>query len=408
MQQAFFIFVFAATLVSGCGKDSNLLGYIAQVDHKTQYDSLLALSKAQYDAGDYASAFQSAEQASNLFPSSVDANLMLGFAVLGKLGVSPFDMIDKLEAQNAESESESTSSSSEESESGEETSTSDTLGDFGNLLGFTEADFLLLGELETSDPELPVLVPDCPDTARQKSDKLAPVHLVISKMCPFVPTSLLIREDERQSCEKLPIIDQKKVKERLSSILFLWSFAHLVEAVSFHNVLTYKTKDEKFTNLEMRVNKIESVQVTSLNGVQELIESLNSTAALVGKVLDIDGNPDCGGNGTTQLQAVMFDLLAVGNGFSGIDGMPESVTAKLNASIAKIKSSQADINDTIAQSNSLQQDFSQKMATSVSNAITNASSVVTSPEQKDELCAAYSSISGQSNDTGGGAPELCQ
>lgn len=407
-------------ILSNCGASTNILGILSKNDHKTQYDSLLSEAKAEFDAGEYEKAFKAAEAASELFPTSVDANLILGFAVLGKLGVSPFEMVLKMESQNSEEnqttsstkdeqtadQDEDTSDSSEEEAS--ETSTSDTLGDFGNLLGLTEADFLKLGTLDQTVTDLPVIIPSCPSQVRLNSEKLAPINLVISRICPFIPRVLLVKDDERQNCQRLAIVDQSKVKERLSSLLFLWSIAHLVEAVSFHNVLTYKTTESEFTNLELRVNELENIDVAGdLAGVETLIETMTSTTELVEKVLDVDGNPDCGGNGTSQLQAVMFDLFAVGNGFSGMEGMPESVTAKLNESINSIKKSQDDVNDKLAQSNSLQQDFSKKMAKSVSSAITNASTSVSSPEQKDQLCSAYSSISGDASGVSEDAPELC-
>ena len=88
--------------------------------------------------------------------------------------------------------------------------------------------------------ELPVLLPKAEPEARRSGSKTAyNISYAITVLCPFVGDEVKVLEESpniRHSAEECAPKGQQRLKIRS---YFTWSFAHLVEAILFKNVVLY-------------------------------------------------------------------------------------------------------------------------------------------------------------------------
>jgi hypothetical protein len=322
--QAVFSFVLLA--LSGCGKDTNILALLTPNSDREAFDATYANARALYDNKELVEAEKYAAKAHKLDQKSQKAALLLGFIYLGRAGVGPFQLVGKMLA-NGESESKKTSLVAEDGGGG-----SSPLGGLTEVVGLTENEFSLMGELDESDKELPVIVPKCAGEARESVEKLSFVNKAIAVACPYVDPGAQLNNDSRHFCD---LTEAKNINR--ASAHFLWAFSHLTEALAFYSVLTYSTgADTSKTNLEKRVAKLQSISVTDPSQLGSFLDQVSSLENTVSKVMPVTG--ECSKEyPQTQLVGLVNDMLSVNLAFARMAGVPKSITDSITKSMEKIE-----------------------------------------------------------------------
>ena len=111
-----------------------------------------------------------AEAAVQQNPRSKEAATLLGYVYIGLVGFEPMQVIKKM-SKSQDSSGEETSSqegaenkdSPAESNGGEKGAATGGLDKVKDIISVTEEDLLKLGEVDDSDPELPIIEPFCAD-----------------------------------------------------------------------------------------------------------------------------------------------------------------------------------------------------------------------------------------------------
>ncbi len=371
-----------ALALEGCGASSNLLGLTVPAEHRRTFDAELDQAQAGYDRGDLDEALRHARRAHEIDPDAEDPSILLGFVSLSKARGDPFSIAIAL-------------SSAKAAPNDAESATSGPLGILKGVLGLKESELASMGTLDRSDPALPLVVPSCAEDARRDVERIAFLNEAIVAVCPFVPVSARVLDDQRQRCGPTdrPIRSTEKA-------LFLWAFAHLTEALAFNAVLTYGTADPtgKKSNLELRVEGINAKQTGDPTQLADFLAAVSTLEKTLGAVMPTSGacSPTAP---TTQLVAALNDLLAVDLAFSALPNVPKKVTASIKAAVAKIKELQAKVATVPGASSSqaLKADLNQKIAKNLGaklDKIAAEQADQITPEQKTQVCAAYQSISG--------------
>lgn len=332
-----------------------------------------------------------------LNPNSEDAALLYGFVQLNLAGADPFtmakDLMQQSDSDGEEEQQTSSGQTSEETSEGsseqEEEGTSDTLGELKSAIGLSDKDLEKLGTLETTDPDLPVLIPSCAEKARADFEKLRRIHLAIRAICPFVNSAARVASDYRQQCAST-----KGPRKQTSQAHFLWAFAHLTEALAFNSALTYGSDSGGKSNLEKRVEKVTDTKVTDASKLTAFIATVTALEALITSILPIE--PNCSPEyPTTQLVATLNDMLAVDAAFAAMPGLPSGVTGSITKSMEKIKELQTQSSGVSSQTNALKGDLTKSMSKGLSEKIqsleTESGSELSASEKAD-VCAAYDSI----------------
>ena len=409
-------FVFYILLFTSCSGDTNILGLTVPSGHLQAYDVQVAIGQAYYDQGDFDTALKHAELAVGLNPDSEAAAVLLGYVYLAKAGITPFGLAGKLNAEEEPSneedeegeqaEEEGAEDSSESSESSDEVSeggvsegsdeeggagAGDALADLDGIIGLSEAEFSLMGTLNTDVPSLPVIEPVCAGVARQSVEKLIFMNRAISAICTFVDEEARLPEDARHRCKT-----NDKERTRRAESHILWAFAHLTEAIAFYSVMTYNTTGLSKSNLELRVQQLENIDFESLADIGGLINSIESLAVTVDRVLQITGfcSPEYP---ETQLISMINDLMSVSFAFSRLPGLPEKMTESINKSIEKIKQireTTSGLEGTQEQARAAKGDLTKKMTEVIGNAISKVNPNDFSDDQASDVCASYNSIKG--------------
>lgn len=405
--------IVTSVILAHCGPSSNPWPILSLKSQQDAYDVHLSLAQAYYDDENIDEALKHAEKAIELNPFSENAAVLLGFVYLAKSGLMPFTLMEKMnkdeykdkKTQTEKKSTETTNANQEANANSDDQENEDSggLSTLGSIIGITEDEFTQLGTLNYDDPDLPIIEPVCAGKAREVVEKLKFMYRAIMAICPFVDEQVLIPGDERHACQRTEYF-----KTRTTETHFIWMFAHLVEALAFHSVVTYSTNDLGKTNLELRVKKLEEIDVNNASDIPALIESLQGTVETIDKVLNIVG--ECSPEyPQTQLAALVNDLVSVSLAMGRMPGLPPSITTTLNQSIGKIsefKKKSAEISDSRSKALSIKGQLTKGMAGVVGKAIDSIDSTDFSQEQAEQACAAYEQITGGAKDDAN-KPSIC-
>ncbi len=393
--------------LTDCGAQTNLFRYLTPQSHQESFDAQLSYARAYYDAGKYDLALVHGEKAVKLDPFSDEAAVTLGYAYLAKVGFMPFEiartMATKKEAvvdpnadtaaAEAEAAAEKEASSDPESEAESKASSSDALGQLKDILSIDADIWKELGELDTSDPTLPIIVPTCANVARRKVLILEYLDHAIAAICKFTKPAVRIRDDPRhRGCERSDPASPGEVH-------FLWALSHLIEALVFHSVVTYSTTGTSKTNLESRVDAIQQFEPKSAEDITSFIDRVDSIGKTIDMILPV--GDACGADGQTQFGALVNDLITVSKSFKSIPGIPEEMTTSITTSVAKIEKirSQADgLSQQQAQANVLRGDFTKNITNVLADKMEKLDTSSYSTDQVDSLCGSYANMSGNKED----------
>lgn len=409
---------FYTVCLLSCSSDSNIFGVSVPSGHLQSYDVQLAIGQAYFDQGEFDTALEHAELAVGLNPDSEAAAVLLGYVYLAKAGITPFGLAAKLNEDKKDDEDEDEAGTEEEppEESNEETEESpgdnkdekgagagDALGDLDGIVVLSDEEFNLLGTINNDVPSLPVLEPVCAGVAREAIEKLVFVNKAVSAICSFVDEEARISEDPRHRCVANPGPRVRRAESHL-----LWAFVHLTEAIVFYSVMTYNTTGLKKSNLELRVERLQNLEFESLADLSALIESIESLAATIDRVLQTTGfcSPE---HPETQLIGMINDLMAVSLAFSVLPGMPEKMTKSINKSIERIRNireTTSGFEGTQEQARAAKGDLTKKMTEVIGGAISKVNPSDFSEDQADELCKSFDSIKGAGESSE--IPEVCE
>ncbi len=361
--------------LTACGADQNLMGILTPTSHKQSLRNLLATGRAAYDRGDLEKAEELSKQAFDIDATSVEASLLYGLVNLSLAGADPYSLVKSMNKSKSSSDGESSSNAA--------------LKPVQDALAIAKSEIDLLGELEASDPDLPVLLPGCMEDVRAKVQRLQFLDKAIRAICPFVQSIAKTPDDERQVCS-----DYASVTEEPGRIHFLWSLSHLAEAVMVNSALMYSTSPDSGgkTNLELRASKAES-QLNS-GDVIGVLSTFTTLEKVFKQIFPINGI--CSATApTTQSIAFLNDLLAVDGGFSVIATTPPNVRQAIQKAVAKIKTSRGTGSsnrqkDTFAVKSDMTGGLSKSLGAGISAAISSGAVQGTA---KDSLCDSFIKIS---------------
>jgi hypothetical protein len=362
-----------------CGADQNLMGILTPKSHKESFSNLLSTGRAAYDRGDIVKADQLSKAAYDIDPSSVEASLLYGLVNLSLAGADPYSLVRTMNKSKSDEDDES--------------STSSALKPVQDALAISQTEVNLLGELETSDPDLPVLLPGCMEDVRSAVPRLQYLDKAIKAICPFVQSIAKTPDDARQVCT-----EYLSSAEETGRIHFLWSFSHLAEAVMINSALTYTTTSDGGgeNNLTLRVKKAESQ--LSAGDITAILSTFSTLDKVFKRIFPINGV--CSTNApTTQSIAFLNDLLAVDGGFAVIATTPPNIRKAIQKAVAKLKESRGSgqssrQKDTFAVKSEMAGGLSKSLGSGISSAI--SSGAVQGPA-KAALCDSFVQISAGTN-----------
>jgi len=401
-------FVIASALLAcGCSAETNVLGMLTPNSQKESFENMLAVGRAAYDRGDFELALEFSTRAIVLNRFSEDAALLYGYTNLALSGIDPFTLARKMISAQETKKAEGEASLLDEAP--QQKDTTDVLSSLQEIIGLSENEFALLGTLDKTDPELPVLVPKCAEEARAAVATLRRAEQAIFSICPFVDEEVKVRTDVRQLCYQVEGVPRTQT----AKAHFLWAFAHLSEALAFNSVLTYTTKfaQPAKTNLEQRVEKIRATQITDPTQISGFVDSVNAVEKTVSAILPV-GTTCSEQFPTSQLKAMLNDMLAVDKGFARLPGIPTKITGAITKAMARIQALQdnATSNASNRQASTLKSQFTKRMSQTIASKITELET--TQPDQiteekRTELCSSYRSIAGADVNPAS-VPALCQ
>lgn len=383
-----------ALTLSACGADSNLLALTIPDAHKQSFEALIDLGQAAYDRNDLQEALKLSKEAYRLDPYSERAAVLYGYINLSLAGGDPFSLASGMIAANKKK--------AEDKAKAEESTTalaladgknsSETLTALKSILGISDEEMEIMSTMDTSDAELPVLIPKCVEDARHAAQRLVYIDEAINAVCRFTDVEARIPTDYRQDCRG---VDYQRTKQ--NQVHFLWAFAHLTEALAFNSILTYATVDpeRKKTNLELRVEKLKSIDATTPEGLSAFIASVNVVSLTLNAILPVSGA--CSDTApTSQLRATLNDMLAVDAAFARMPGMPQKITGGISKAMAKIKGAEGQSAGVTAQTKSMKGDFTKKLSGSLAEKIDALGADPTQPlseDKKTALCTTFAEIS---------------
>lgn len=381
------------SILLACNAATNPLGQSVPEVDKLAFDQNLSAARAYYDSGDLPKAQQHGEIAVLLNGQSEQAAVLLAYIYLGRIGIGPFQVAKGLLTN-------STSPGAELLESA--AGPNATLDKLSTMIGFTEEDFAAMGTIDSTVPELPLLIPNCAEEARRDVEKLTWISRAISLACPFVSPSARIPGELRHLCTS------PESEITLSSKAnFLWAFAHLAEALAFHSVLTYTTtQGGDKSNLEMRFAALSEAKAETPSEVVQLVKEVETLEAAVSKIMPISGS--CSPTyAQTQLNALVNDMVSVSAAFAAMPGLPKSISSSVTAAMDQVNKGQAEVGEATADSSRLKAmkgDFSKNLGSVLADKINSVNAA--DAQQVADLCAAYGSITGEQSDDAS-KPAIC-
>ena len=382
-----------------CSEATNPLGYMVPDGYKASHEYLLAQANIYLNYGDYDKAREFGEEAYKLDPGSEEGALVLGFAYLSLAGMSTFDLAIKLQEDGKDEASLAEGSSN-------------PLASLKTLLGLDEGTFASLtvegnrvtlenGTVVEGAPSsgvfqsLPVLIPKTAEEARASgSEVLKLLAQAVEVVCPFVAEEAKVLspvEDPRHGVEACP----PSPKDRYfgGRIHFLWSLAHLTEAIAFNNIVLYDP-DGDGANLIKRSSLLSDS--TSLS-ITDYITAVQDLSVTLEQILPTDAEK----SKSSMLIGMVNDLEATNKGFSLLPGMPENMTKSISEAITKIntqrealKGATEGLSDEAAGSQALKEQLTSELASNLKTQIeSKVEAGDLSAEQTTELCASYATIS---------------
>ncbi|MBQ47881.1 MAG: hypothetical protein CMP10_10530 [Zetaproteobacteria bacterium] len=377
------------SFIASCSSETNLFRYISIHDQKQGADLLISEAEHLYDKGKYQDALTLADQAKDYDPTSEKVAVVLGYIHLSLAGLDTFAM-----AKNASSGSSLTLADNT------------GLDGMASLIGLTEADYeaITLPNNEvtvgadtvkgapTTGPfvDYPVLLPKTAPEARLSAAKsVYHAALAVKAICPFVDEIVKVLEtgveDPRHTVDVCEPIEGTKFLKAKSH--YLWSLAHLTEAIVFNKVVLYNPSGEG-TNLVRRSDALANV-----TGIADYINGMKELSTAVDVILPTEATA----TKNSMLTALFNDMEAATRGFSSIPGIPPSLTKSITDSMADINAQKAKLggaNDASTNAGGMKGQLTKGLSTSLQAQITarNAASPMSAAE-KTEVCDSYSSIS---------------
>lgn len=379
-----------------CNAQTNILGRTVPGEHKETFQHSLDMAQVLYDQGKLTEARIFAKKAFAIDPDSEAASIVLGYVDLSLAGGDPFALAKALiAADRAKKDKAAAGAPSDGSTPGSTPAatpnTSDTLDSVKAAIGIRESELELLGNKDSSDPEFPVLIPKCVEEVRVQVARLEYINEAIRAICPFVDEAIRNESDYRQQCSSTSTTRTFKAKAH-----FLWSFSHLTEALAFNAVLSFQNQDatDEKSNLERRVQKIQTADASTPEGIASLLDSMKGLEATVSAIFPAGGV--CSELApTSQLRATLNDMLAVDSGFSRILGMPDNIVVSIKKSMARINGDgSSSIGSRLA---TMKGDFTKKISGGLSSKIDQLASDPDNPipeDQQDQICSILGSIGG--------------
>ena len=405
MKQLLIHFLFISLMI-GCGADSNINKTLFSIDGSNDgLTNQFVNARALYNTGDYDGAEKLARQVVKADSNNSDAALLLANILLAKAGLDPFEVTIKLISLQTDSTG-ATATNLQSSDSG----VSSLFTSLASVLNISNEDLGNMGTVNTEDfADLPVIVPAKIDGSETDPRIVVPslryANEAISFLCPFVSDALRAdgATDARHSCTKNENVSTVIAKHDLA-----WAMAHLVEAVAFNAVLTYSPTAEEAnaqvqlqdaatgSNLLQRVTRMQTATPTTLSELSTFSGQMARVNTLVSAVFDTSE--------TGMLNNTMDDIKAISGAFSGIAGMPESVTKQITASFDQLtqaaKTAQGTAQDgevsataeVEALREQMQEEIATGLSTSVDEALTDisadlsASELTEFNENKTEVC----------------------
>jgi hypothetical protein len=402
IRPAFMAFICASTVLMSCSASTNIMGILTPDQHKKTYENMMAIARATYDNGDFETALAASSQALKLIPGDEDASILYGYVNLALIGIDPFSLTKKLIEIQKDNQAGDTTSLLD----GSTKDTSDVLSSLQEILGIREGEIELLGTIDTTDPELPLLIPKCAEETREVVTTLSRVQEAIYAACPFVDDAVKVRSDARQLCKP----STQATGTQTAKAHFLWAFAHLTEALAFNAVLTWTTKPTTpaKTNLEQRVEKVRSGVIEDPSQLTTFIDSVVGLERTVSAIFPTSAQ--CSTEWpTSQLKAMLNDMLAVNLAFAKLPGVPTKITGSNTKAMAKIQGIQSSTagDSSTKQTVALKSQFTKKLASALESKMNDLHSFqgdAIPEDQREELCRSWSSIAGSGETK---RPTLC-
>ena len=379
-------FLFASFFATGCG-GLNSNGLFVSKKEKDATDTQLDEAQYLYDLGEYEKGRDIADKVYQNNPNSEKAATLLAYIHLGLAGIDIFDLAENLIDLSS---SKSTGSTSGQATSSNKSAT-DTLNELAAIIGMSNEEFLGLTQggapLATqvsSFESIPVYQPKTAAEARALgSGVVSNINKAISYICPFVNESAKVATEARDQCTRT-------TNETLTSnakVHFIWSFAHLTEAVAFNTVVLYKTAGSE-PNLMRRAEELNSLQ----GNIGTYATAAVELASNVEKLFPVADNG-------SMLTAIFNDFEATINGFDAIAGLPDKMKSQIEKSFNSLKEQREKLSNSTSSAEksntALKQLFTKQAKSKMETQIKTLSENGTlKGEDKTKICDAYKQISG--------------
>lgn len=398
----------AVGLVS-CGEGQNINSFFVAKGQKEAIDYLRFKSQAAYDKGDYEEALGFAKTAYDFNPSSEDTSVLLGYIHLSLAGIDTFQL-----ARNMINLSKGVSCSAAATPTPTPTPTptsaaapssaASTLSSLSCVIGMDENELSVLvldgNKTKTATgtevlgdstlatfKSLPVKLPKNATDARLSASKtVANIASAITYICPFVNDAAKAAGDIRHSAANCP--PSTEIRRNGGKAHFLWSIAHLGEAIAFNSIVLYGPSGTP--NIINRATAMSATGASAL-GISAFLATIVEFSNVMEVILPSTGTD-------SMLNAMFNDLNATAGGFGQIAGIPDSVTKSIKDSIAALQATVTKGGDAASQAknnnSALKAQFTATAAKTLDTKITAlaAADPAKFAAQKTEICAAYKTI----------------
>lgn len=372
-----------AASLFGCGGE-NIYGHVHSEEDRFAFDPALDHASALYDSGDFVEATAYARAAYLQNPKSERAADVLAHSLIGQVGLDPIALTQGLLGKEKGENSETTDTAS---------SSDPSLSFLQNAIGIEESMLLEMGTLDASDPDFPLLLPNCAEEIRENVEKVKLIDEAIFVLCPFVEASTRNSLDYRHSCESLEL----SVRGNQAKLHFIWGLSHLAESVLFQALMQYSPGSQdgasSDSNLASRAKRLEGMETETPVQVEAAIlymEQLNDAIAAI-----FPSRSRC----TQSTMAGSYvDLVSAGAAFAAIPGLPKKIMLPVEKAVAKLDAyseSAGDAGNAVQKSSSVRAAATEKLKSSLGAKVAQMKQDgVASGEQMEQLCSLYSSISG--------------
>jgi hypothetical protein len=366
-----------------CGNE-NIYGHVYSEEDRFAFDPALDSASALYDSGDYIQAAAYARAAYLQNPKSERAVDILAHSLIGQVGLDPIALTQGLMGKKQDADSEASSSAN----------TADpSLSFLQEAIGIEESMLLEMGTLDSSDPDYPLLLPNCAEEIRDGVEKAMLIDEAIFVLCPFVDSSTRSSLDYRHTCDSLEL----EGRSRQAKLHFVWGLSHLAESVLFQALMQYSpgaSEGQTDSNLANRAKRLEAMETQTPAQVEAAIlymEQLNEALAAI-----FPARSRCE---QSTMAGSYVDLTSAAAAFGAISGLPKKILQPVEKAVAKLDAysqSAESAGDAAQKSSSVRAAAKEKLKSSLSAKVAQMKEEgVASGEQMEQLCSLYSSISGE-------------